>query len=202
MTLYGIIGLPLFVFVAIVLWAKINGGAKESQEHGAAGFRDHSVLEFTMNTIDGTPRPLSEYRGKVLMIVNTASKCGYTPQYAALQQLYETYKNKGFRILAFPANNFLWQEPGENQEIKKFCSEKYGVMFDLFEKISVKGTDKHPLYKYITEASPFQGEIKWNFQKYLVNRKGEIVSRHAPSDDPMSTEIRARVEGLLAERSQ
>ena len=202
MTLYGIIGVTFLGVVAFALWAKVNGKANQSQEQDKSGFQPQSVLDFTMNTIDGTHRSLSEYRGDVLLIVNTASKCGFTPQYTTLEQLYETYKDKGFRILAFPANNFLWQEPGTNQEIKKFCSENYSVTFDLFEKISVRGNDKHPLYKYITESSPFRGEVKWNFQKYLVNRKGEIVARYAPSDDPMSKGIIARVEELLAERPQ
>ena len=159
----------------------------------------HSVLEFTMQTVDGESRPLAQYKGDVLMIVNTASKCGYTPQYETLEQLYRTYRDKGFRILAFPANNFLWQEPGTNEEIKKFCTEKYNVTFDIFGKISVKGRDKHPLYKYITEDSPLPGEIKWNFQKYLVDRGGKIASRFAPATDPMSNEVREKVEQLLAE---
>ena len=159
-----------------------------------------SVLDFTMNTIDGQPRPLSSYKGKVLMIINTASECGFTPQYAPLEQLYETYKDKGFMVLAFPANNFGAQEPGTNSEIKSFCSTKYHTTFDLFEKISVKGSDQHPLYRYITQASPFKGDIKWNFQKYLVDRSGKVVARYMSAVDPMSKEVRAEVEKLLAEK--
>ena len=199
MVFYSIIGAAILVVVAVALWVKFNA---QSGQTARSGVHAQGVLDFTMNSIDGELRPLSEYRRKVFMIVNTASKCGYTPQYATLEKLFETYREKGFRILAFPANNFLWQEPGTNKEIKQFCSENYNVTFDLFEKISVKGSDKHPLYTYITEESPFKGEVKWNFQKYLVNRKGAIVARYAHSEDPMSKEIRAKVEELLAEQVQ
>src|SRR5437879_5971006 len=155
------------------------------------------VLGFTMNSIDGKPVPLSSYKGQVLLIVNTASECGFTPQYETLEKLYETYKDKGFRILAFPANNFGAQEPGTNAEIKSFCSTKFHTTFDLFEKISVKGKDRHPLYQYITEDSPFKGEVKWNFQKYLVDRSGKIAARYLSAIDPMSVEVRTEVEKLL-----
>ena len=161
-----------------------------------------SVLNFTMNTINSKPQPLAAYKGKVLMIINTASECGYTPQYETLQKLYETYKEKGFRILAFPANNFGQQEPGTNSEIKTFCTTKYHTTFDLFEKISVKGKDQHPLYKYITQSSPFPGDIKWNFQKYLIDRSGKIVARYMSAVDPMSEEIRGNVEKLLSEKTK
>jgi glutathione peroxidase len=155
-----------------------------------------------MNSIDGKPVALSSYKGKVLMIVNTASECGYTPQYETLQKLYETYRDRGFTILAFPANNFGQQEPGSNAEIKTFCSSKYHTTFDLFEKISVKGGDQHPLYKFITEESPDSGAIKWNFQKYLVDRKGNIVAKYMSKIDPMSKEITTRVEELLVEKAK
>jgi glutathione peroxidase len=159
-----------------------------------------SVLDFTMKDIDGKPKSLSSYKGDVLMIINTASECGYTPQYEPLEKLYETYKDKGFRILAFPANNFGQQEPGTNAEIKTFCTMKYHTTFDIFEKISVKGKDQHALYKYITQESPYPGEVKWNFQKYLVNREGKIVARYLSAVDPMSKEIRAELEKLLSEK--
>lgn len=165
----------------------------------APGQKAASVLDFTLETIEGEPRLLSSYRGSVLLIVNTASKCGQTPQYGPLEELYQTYRDRGFRILAFPANNFFWQEPGTNQAIKEFCLTKYRVSFDLFSKISVRGRNKHPLYRYITEESPLRGEIKWNFQKYLVSRLGEIAARFDPSVDPMSREVREKVEELLAE---
>ena len=160
--------------------------------------QQQGVLVFSMKTIDGKPQPLSAFKGKVLMVINTASECGYTPQYETLEKLYETYKDKGFRILAFPANNFGEQEPGTNAEIKTFCSSKYHTTFDLFEKISVKGKDQHPLYQYITQRSPFKGDVKWNFQKYLVDRKGKIVNRYLSAVDPMSEEVRRDVESFLA----
>ncbi len=161
-----------------------------------------SVLDFSMNSIDGKPQPLFAYKGKALMIVNTASECGYTPQYETLQKLYETYKDKGFRIIAFPANNFGEQEPGTNADIKNFCRTKYHTTFDLFEKISVKGKDQNPLYKYITQDSPFPGDVKWNFQKYLVDRSGNVVAKYLSAVDPMSKEVTGEVEKLLKEGSQ
>ncbi|HYQ87687.1 MAG TPA: glutathione peroxidase [Bacteroidota bacterium] len=151
-----------------------------------------------MNTIDGKPQHLSAYKGKVVMIINTASECGFTPQYETLEKLYEKYKDKGFRVLAFPANNFGHQEPGTNAEIKTFCSTKYHTTFDIFSKISVKGGDQHPLYKYLTKDSPFPGDVKWNFQKYLVDRSGKIAARFMSPVDPMSAEVRQKVEELLA----
>ena len=159
-----------------------------------------SILDFTMKTIDGTPRSLSYYKGKVLLVVNTASLCGYTPQYETLEKLYEKYKDKGFMILAFPANNFGKQEPGTNADIKEFCSSKFHVSFDLFEKISVKGSDQDPLYQYITKNSPYPGEIKWNFQKYLVDRSGNLRGKFLSPVDPMSKELTTEVEKLLAEK--
>jgi len=159
-----------------------------------------SILDFTMKTIDGTRRSLSYYKGKVLLVVNTASLCGYTPQYETLEKLYEKYKDKGFMILAFPANNFGKQEPGTNADIKEFCSSKFHVSFDLFEKISVKGSDQDPLYQYITKNSPYPGEIKWNFQKYLVDRSGNLRGKFLSPVDPMSKELTTEVEKLLAEK--
>ena len=137
-----------------------------------------SFYDFTMDDIDGKPVNLGQYKGKALLVVNTASFCGNTPQYTDLESMYEQYHEKGFEILAFPANNFGQQEPGTNAEIKGFCLTKYSVSFPLFSKISVKGEDKHPLYQYLTEKSPFPGEVEWNFQKYLVDRHGKIGRAH------------------------
>ena len=186
--------ISLAVCLAIVAAGQVNAKSKKADKTAGNG-----VLNFTMTTIDGKPKPLADYKGKVLMIVNTASECGYTPQYETLEKLYETYKDKGFAILAFPANNFGQQEPGTDDQIKTFCSTKYNVTFDLFSKISVKGNDQHPLYKYITKQSPFRGDIKWNFQKYLVDRSGKIVNRFMSAVDPMSQDVRDAVEKLLAE---
>ena len=157
------------------------------------------MYDFTLDDIDGTPLPLRRFEGKVLLLVNTASFCGNTPQYAGLQTMYETYRDQGLEILAFPANNFGRQEPGSNQEIKEFCYTKYSLSFPLFSKISVKGDDQHPLYRYLTEQSPFPGEVEWNFQKYLVNRQGQVVARYRPSMKPLSEVILTDLERALAQ---
>jgi glutathione peroxidase len=159
------------------------------------------VYSFTMKTIDGKEKSLSEYRGSVLLVVNVASFCGYTPQYKDLEELYRKYKSQGFRILAFPANNFGQQGPGSDKEIKEFCETKYSVTFDLFSKISVKGEDQHPLYQYITKESPFPGEVKWNFQKYLVDKKGEIVAMFPSRVKPTDKGVLERIESLLKDKS-
>ena len=156
------------------------------------------VYEFTLKDIDGKPVPLEQFKGKVLLLVNTASLCGNTPQYGGLQALYEQYRDKGFEILAFPANNFGEQEPGNNEEIKSFCYTKYALTFPLFGKISVKGGDKHPLYQYLTEQSPFPGEVEWNFQKYLVDRRGNVIARYHHRTKPLSDEIVNGVTQALA----
>ena len=157
-----------------------------------------SLYSFTMKTIDGNDKKLSDYKGKVLLIVNVASKCGHTPQYKGLEAIYEKYKDRGFMILGFPANNFLWQEPGTNEEIKKFCSLNYGVKFDIFSKISVKGDDQHPLYRYLTEDSPFPGSVKWNFQKYLIDRNGNVVGKFSPGTEPTEKEVIDEIEKFLS----
>jgi glutathione peroxidase len=154
---------------------------------------------FTLNSIDGKPTPLADYKGKVVLVVNVASQCGYTPQYSALESIYEKYKDQGFVILGFPANNFGSQEPGTNAEIKNFCSTKYSVTFPMFSKVSVKGDDTTPLYQFLTQkANPaVAGEIKWNFTKFLVDRKGHVVARFEPAVTPDSPEVVAEVEKLL-----
>jgi len=158
------------------------------------------VYDFTLNDIDGKPVSLSQFRGKALLLVNTASFCGNTPQYSDLEKMYEQYKEKGFEILAFPANNFGQQEPGTNAEIKDFCYTKYSLSFPLFGKISVKGADKHPLYRYLTEQSPFPGEVEWNFQKYLVDRSGKVVARYHHRTKPLAPDVVRDVERVLAAR--
>ena len=158
------------------------------------------LYSFSMKTIDGKDKPLSEYKGKVLLIVNVASKCGNTPQYKGLESIYEKYKERGFMILGFPANNFLWQEPGTNDEIKKFCTMNYGVTFDMFSKISVKGDDQDSLYQYLTKDSPVPGAVTWNFQKYLVDRKGNVVEKFTPKTGPEEKEVIDKIEQLLSEK--
>ena len=150
--------------------------------------------EFTLNSIDGKPAPLSAYQGKVVLIVNVASRCGFTPQYAGLEALYEKYKDRGFVILGFPANNFGSQEPGTNEEIKTFCSSKYNVTFPMYSKISVKGDDKAPLYQFLTATG---GEIQWNFTKFLVDKDGKVVARFEPKVTPESPEVAEAIEKAL-----
>ncbi|MDB5349773.1 MAG: hypothetical protein JWN86_1020 [Planctomycetota bacterium] len=161
-----------------------------------------SVLDFKVKDIDGKDADLAKYKGDVLLIVNTASQCGLTPQYKGLEATYEKYKDKGFKVLAFPANEFGAQEPGTNAEIKTFCTSKYNVTFPVFSKIKVKGEEIHPLYKYLTskETDPnFAGDIGWNFAKFLVNRKGEVIARFDPRVEPGSEKVTAAIEKALAE---
>ena len=164
--------------------------------------KERSMYEFTMKDIDGNDVKLDAYKGKVAMIVNVASKCGLTPQYEGLESLYEKYKDKGFVILGFPANNFMGQEPGTEKEIKEFCSLKYNVTFPMFSKISVKGTDQHPFYTYLTnkQSNPgFDGDISWNFEKFLADKNGRIIARFSPKTVPEDPEIAKSIESALAE---
>lgn len=158
------------------------------------------VLDRTMKRLDGTDENLTNYRGKVVMLVNVASKCGLTPQYAGLQAIYDKYEPQGFEILGFPANNFMGQEPGTDEEISQFCELNYGVSFPLFSKISVKGDEIAPLYEELTGMpEPIGGEVLWNFQKYLLNRNGEVVEKFMPQTTPESPEVVEAIESLLAE---
>ena len=165
------------------------------------GHKAGSVLTFTAKSIDGQDVPLSQYKGKVLLIVNTASQCGYTPQYKGLEEVYEKYKDKGFEVLAFPANEFGGQEPGSNSEIKTFCTMKYKTTFPLFGKIVVKGEGIHPLYAFLTgkEINPPGGkDIPWNFAKFLVDREGHVIARFEPKDAPESAKVTGAIEQALA----
>jgi glutathione peroxidase len=157
------------------------------------------IYTFTLNSIDGQPAPLANYKGRVVLVVNVASQCGYTPQYSALEATYEKYKDQGFVILGFPANNFGAQEPGTNEEIKTFCTRKFAVSFPMYSKISVKGADQAPLYAYLTkDTGPgITGEIKWNFTKFLVDRNGKVVQRFEPAVTPDSKEVIAAIEKQL-----
>jgi len=162
-------------------------------------FAASGIYSFTLNSIDGKPAPLADYKGKVVLMVNVASQCGYTPQYSALEAIYEKYKDKGFVILGFPANNFGAQEPGTNEEIKTFCTRKYSVTFPMYSKISVKGADQAPLYTYLTkETGPgLTGDIKWNFTKFLVDKNGNVVKRFEPAVTPDSKEVTEAIEKQL-----
>ncbi|MGH7486914.1 MAG: glutathione peroxidase, partial [bacterium] len=161
------------------------------------GAKPRTVLDFSAVTIDGTKEALSTYKGKALLIVNTASKCGYTPQYEGLEALYQKYRDRGFEVLAFPANNFGAQEPGTNDEIKTFCSTTYKTTFPLFSKISVKGKDIDPLYTYLTHDSGFKGDITWNFNKFLVAPDGKVVARFDSKIEPLSKELTTKLETIL-----
>ena len=158
------------------------------------------MLDYTMKRLDGQDEDLKNYQGKVLLLVNVASECGLTPQYSGLQALHARYKDQGFEVLGFPANNFGAQEPGTDQQIAQFCERNYGVTFPMFSKISVKGADTHPLYRELTSLpAPIGGEVEWNFQKYLVNREGEVVARFSPPTTPSDPNLVEKIEELLQE---
>ena len=156
------------------------------------------VMDVTMNDIDGKPFAFAQYKGKVVMLVNVASKCGLTPQYSALEASYRKYKDQGFVVVGVPANNFKGQEPGSEAEIKTFCSTKYEVTFPLLAKVSVKGDDIHPLYAYLTTKSPKPGEIGWNFAKFLIGRDGQVIDRFEPKTKPDDAAVTAAIEKALA----
>src|SRR3981189_1121121 len=160
-----------------------------------------NVFDYTLNTIDGQPAPLSAYKGKVLMLVNVASRCGFTPQYTALESIYEKYKDRGFVIVGIPANNFGSQEPGTNQEIKTFCASKFHVTFPMMAKVSVKGEDITPLYQFLTDKTTNPqtgGEIQWNFTKFLIGPDGHVITRFEPDVTPDSPQVTSAIEKTLA----
>jgi glutathione peroxidase len=195
----------------VALAATVIAGCASAQEMPAENQpvqeapkkEEASALQFKMQSLDGKEVDLSTYKGKVVMIVNTASKCGNTPQYAGLEKLHEKYAEKGLAILGFPANEFGKQEPGTNEEIGEFCRKNYGVKFDMFSKIVVKGEGKAPLYQYLTSAETnpqFPGEISWNFEKFLIGRDGKIAARFAPKVKPEAPEVIAAIEAELAKK--
>jgi glutathione peroxidase len=172
----------------------------DAREKPVMGDEAKSVLDFTMKSIEGKDVKLNSYRGKVVMIVNVASRCGFTPQYEGLQKIYQKYEGQGFVILGFPANNFMGQEPGTDEEIKSFCSLKYNVTFPMFSKISVKGADIHPLYKFLTDKATnpdFGGDIGWNFNKFLIDKNGKVIARFASTDKPESEKVVQAIESSL-----
>jgi glutathione peroxidase len=158
-----------------------------------------NIYDFTLPLLNGKDAPLADYKGKVVLVVNVASRCGFTPQYTALESIYEKYKDQGFVIIGFPANNFGGQEPGTNEEIAKFCTGKYNVTFPVYGKISVKGDDQAPLYSFLTkDANPtVAGDIKWNFTKFLVDRQGNVVQRFESPVTPDSAEVTGAIEAQL-----
>jgi glutathione peroxidase len=179
-----------------------NGAADGERKESTAMTADACppALNYRVKSIDGGDVDLCGYKGNVLLVVNVASKCGLTPQYEGLEALNKKYRERGLRVLGFPANNFAGQEPGSNEEIKQFCSLKYNVSFDMFSKISVKGDDAAEFYKNLTAGAgdpALAGEIKWNFQKYLIDRNGKVVAVFGPKTDPMAPEVTAAIEKLL-----
>jgi glutathione peroxidase len=189
----------LIITSASLALTRIN----KSRANEGVTMAEKSVLEFTMKNIDGKDVKLDEYRGKVLLIVNVASKCGYTPQYEGLESIYRKYKDQGLVVMGFPANNFLGQEPGTNEEIKTFCKTRYDVTFPMFAKISVKGDDIHPLFRFLTskQTNPeFAGDISWNFNKFLVDRTGKVVNRFETREKPESEKIATAIESALKQQ--
>jgi len=177
----------LVALLALVALAGITLGAWEKTMS--------EVLNHTVKNIDGKDVKLADYEGKVILVVNVASKCGLTPQYKALEASYEKYKDKGFVILGFPCNQFGGQEPGSEEDIQKFCSSKYNVTFPMFSKIEVNGNGTSPVYQAL--KAKFPGDIKWNFEKFLINKKGEVVKRFAPTVKPDAKEVTSAIEAEL-----
>jgi len=175
-----------FLIISLMILHTTNGDNK-------------TVHDFSLTSITGETVELSDYKDNVILIVNTASECGYTVQYKGLQELYETYADENFVILGFPANNFGGQEPGQDEEILEFCERNYGVSFPLFSKISVKGSDQNPLFNFLTNAEnpDFKGDINWNFEKFLIDKDGNLIRRFRSQTKPMSTELTSSIETLL-----
>jgi glutathione peroxidase len=167
-------------------------------QNKAGSVKVPAALNFTMNSIDGKAVDLTRYQGQVVLIVNVASQCGYTPQYAGLEELHKKYSAKGLRILGFPSNDFGEQEPGSDSEIAQFCKQNYGVEFDMFSKIVVKGAGQAPLYKYLTTHPKFPGQVDWNFEKFLIGRNGEVIGRFKSEVEPASSRMTGPIEAALA----
>ena len=168
-----------------------------NSDAGEKSMETQNYLTIPFKTITGNDSTLSAFKGKVVLVVNTASECGFTPQYEGLEKLYEKYKDRGLVVVGFPANNFGHQEPGTNEQIAKFCSTKYSVTFPMMSKVSVKGADIHPLFRYLTEQSPIPGEIKWNFSKFLLDKNGKLVARYLSEITPLDSGLTSRIESLF-----
>lgn len=184
----------IIVLIVVIISLAVSPGASHPPED------KKSVLEYTLALADGTQQPLESFRGKVLLLVNVASKCGFTGQYEGLEKLQKKYESEGFTVLAFPANDFLGQEPGTNEEIVTFCRMSYGVTFPVFAKISVIGAEQHPLYRFLTNEATnpgFAGKISWNFNKFLVDRTGKVIARYGSRTVPEDTQLIADLEKAL-----
>jgi glutathione peroxidase len=186
--------MKLFIISSLVMGIFIFSHWGQAQEMPA-----QNIYAFKVKTMEGEDKSLGDYRGQVLLIVNTASHCGLTPQYAGLEELYERYKSRGFVVLAFPANDFLDQEPGNDSSIKQFCELTYKTSFPLFSKISVRGPQMAPLYQYLTTVPRFNGGITWNFNKFLIDRQGRVYARLDSKTDPMDPQLEEDVLRALAQ---
>lgn len=173
-------------------------GAGEDPGPGAKFDVSKPIYQFTMNDIDGKPVNFETFKGKVLVVVNTASRCGLTPQYEGLERLFRTYRDRGLAVLGFPANNFMGQEPGTDAEIKEFCTTRFDVTFPMFSKISVKGKDTHPLYRWLLSSTENNQDIEWNFAKFVVGRDGRVVGRFSPRTAPDDPKFLETIEKALA----
>lgn len=191
--------MPQSVVLCGMLWGGMGLGRGVAAE--TEGTPVSSIYNLTVKTIEGKDLTLAAYTGQVVMIVNVASKCGFTPQYTGLEALYQRYRDQGFVVLGFPSNDFLGQEPGTDAEIREFCTLRYQITFPMFSKISVKGKSAHPVYQYLTDKKTdpeFSGDISWNFNKFLLDRQGRIVARFGSRTTPESEEIKTAVEKALA----
>ncbi len=189
----------IFFLVILISFTAYNNSFS-SKSINTGNSMKGNIYDFVVKDIDGKNVKLSDYKGKVLLIVNVASKCGYTPQYEGLQKIYNQYKEKGFEILAFPCNDFRGQEPGSNEEIKEFCEANYGVSFKLFDKIKVLGDDKLPLYDMLINSDSVEkGDIKWNFEKFLISKDGKVEGRFRSKVKPESEELTSLLEKLLSQ---
>jgi glutathione peroxidase len=187
----------LSAFFSVILLSVFSFAGSTS-----GGKTDNNIENITVKDMNGKDVKLSDYKGKVLLIVNVASKCGFTPQYEGLEKIYKEYKDQGFEILGFPCNQFGGQEPGTNEEIKNFCTSKYDVTFKLFDKIEVNGKNRSPLYAALTSnTNTEQGDVKWNFEKFLISRDGKIVARFRSKVTPESSEITSAIEKELKKNS-
>jgi len=196
-----------FIIAALILFyscsnkAQVNEGAsntKTTNTNNKSSMLNKNIYDISVKDMDGNTVNLSDYKGKVLLIVNVASQCGYTKQYEGLEKIYEQYKDKGFEILAFPSNDFGEQEPGTNEEIRQFCESKFNVKFKLFDKVKVLGDDKVALYERLSNNAEPVGEVAWNFEKFLIDKNGDIVGRYKSKVTPESEELNSAITAQLS----
>ena len=199
---YLVLSVIVFAFLGAMLMFRVSRAlGQDVVKEPTATASTSGPLDFVVKDIDGNDYNLAQLKGQVVMVVNVASKCGLTPQYKGLEALYDKYKDQGLVVVGFPANNFKEQEPGTNEQIKEFCTSKYDVSFPMMSKISVKGEDKHPLYKFLTEeqtAGEFKGEIGWNFTKFLIDKNGNVFARFASKTKPEDESVTKAIEQALA----